>query len=331
VADFVDVESAVARTVKPPAAVLVADCAEGPRGRGAVGYLREQAQFRSVPIIQLAGRGAPSSRAGTDQRPDAVLQPPHGSRAVLDAVSRLGNQAVEAGWETLPKAPREALKRTLAVFGDIRALVESDSKLDYANISSACAPVLDAVKQAGQRYVFDGLRNHNDLNFIHSLRVSTLLALFGFTIGLDDGSLMTLASAGLVHDIGKTVLPDTVMNKVGALDAREAEIAHSHVDVTVRYLERHSDVPKPVIVIAGQHHERMDGSGYPRGLAADQINDLSRMAAIVDVFCALTERRPHRAAMGPFQALEVMQENVREKLDQRLVRMFSGMLVKAAA
>ncbi len=328
--DCPDVETAVGRGSRPPAAVLLGEGAPGAGGKGAVAYLRTHPQFRSVPVIVLAGP-SPRPRAATDDAPDLVLPPPHTARAVLDAVSRLANRAVEAGWDALPEAPRQALRRSLAVFSTLPRLMGDGTPLNFEDVSAACAPVIDAVKQSGQRYIFEGLQNHNALYFVHSLRVSTLLALFGHTIGLDDEALMTLASAGLVHDIGKTVLPDRVMNKVGSLDSSEEKIAHSHVEVTVRYLERHSDVPKAVITIAGEHHERIDGTGYPRKLKGGEINDLSRMAAIVDVFCALTERRPHRAAMGAFQALEVMQENVRETLDQGLVRMFSGMLVKAAA
>ncbi|MEW5729467.1 MAG: HD domain-containing phosphohydrolase [Pseudomonadota bacterium] len=328
--DCADVETAVGRCSRPPAAVLIGEAVQGAGGRGAIQYLRGQPAFAGVPIVLLAASASSRPRAA-DDGPDMVVPPPHAGRVILDAVARLGNRAVEAGWERLPEAPRQALKRSLSVFSTLPQLMGNGEPLAYEDVASACAPVIDAVKEQGQRYIFEGLSNHNALHFVHSLRVSTLLALFGHTIGLDDTSLMTLASAGLVHDIGKTVLPDDVMNKVGALDQREEQIAHSHVDATVRYLEKHSDVPKAVITIAGEHHERMDGTGYPRQLKGEQINDLSRMAAIVDVFCALTERRPHRAAMGPFQALEVMQENVREKLDQHLVRMFSGMLVKAAA
>jgi HD-GYP domain-containing protein (c-di-GMP phosphodiesterase class II) len=154
------------------------------------------------------------------------------------------------------------------------------------------------------------------------------LALFGHRIGLDDESLMTLASAGLVHDFGKTIYPQGLSSKMGALSPEEKATAQAgHVIGTADYLRKHSDAPRAVIMVAEQHHERLDGSGYPKGLKNGDINDLARMAAIVDVFAALTERRSYRAAMAPMQALEVMQELMREKLDLRLVRLFRDMLL----
>ncbi|MGE5545666.1 MAG: HD-GYP domain-containing protein [Solirubrobacterales bacterium] len=323
---FADVDSAVGRLRTAPAAILLADTLEPVKGVSPVAALRRERTFEGVPLVVLSTNGRQP-----DGAVDAVIRMPAPDRELIETVSRLGNRAVEAGWERLPAGPREALRRSLSAFTGLTQLIGNGTKLDFDMVSHACAPVLDVVKQATHCHLFEGLRNHNHLEFVHSVRVSTLLALFGFTIGLDDTSLMTLASAGLVHDIGKTVLPPEVVNKVGALTPTEMETARSHVHLTVQYLEKQSDAPRSVIAVAGQHHERMDGSGYPRGMPGEQINDLSRMAAIVDVFCALTERRPHRAAMGPFQALEVMQETIREKLDQRLVRVFSGMLVKAAA
>jgi HD-GYP domain-containing protein (c-di-GMP phosphodiesterase class II) len=267
---------------------------------------------------------------GPDSQPDAEVTLPCTDAALLEVIGRLGNAAVETGWQALPAAPRAALTRSLALFKDLKTLINNDGRLDYGTVTDACAPVIDTVRQSAHAEVFEGLRNHDDYNFVHSLRVATLLGLFGYTIGLDDPSLMTLASAGLLHDVGKAAVPKAVMYKTGKLAPNEMVLARGHVERTVIYLESHSNVPKAVVTIAGQHHERLDGSGYPNRLPASQINDLSRMAAIVDVFCALTERRPHRAALSPYQALEVMQETIRPQLDQNMVRLFSGMLLTAA-
>lgn len=320
--DFSDATAAIARVQARPAAILI-----GPSVID-VTTLRQHTLFAGVPVVHCISKPVPKP---VGPAPEASITLPALPRQIVDVVTRLGNKAVEESWKDLPAAPREALKRTLTVFNGIPKLIGTGSAMDFKDIANACQPVIDAVKQSGQSYVFAGLSNHNDHSYVHSLRMSTILALFGHTIGLEETLLMTLASAGLVHDIGKTVMPIEVLEKTAPLSAAEMAVAKNHVNVTIDYLSKHSDVPKAVLSVAAQHHERIDGSGYPRGLKGEEIDDLSRMAAIVDVFCALTERRPHRAAMDPFQALEVMQENIREKLDQKLVRLFSGMLVKAAA
>jgi len=216
------------------------------------------------------------------------------------------------------------------VFSNIGDLITAGSPMAFSSVTDACLPILDVVKESSHCSIFDGLRDHDQTWYVHSLRVATLLALFGYTIGLKDDELMVLASAGLVHDFGKTALPRQVLNKVGPLDESERQMVRSHIDITVRYLNEHSDAPRKVVSIAEEHQERLDGSGYPRGLVNGAINDLARMTAIVDVFAALTERRSYRAAMSPFQALEVMQENITKQLDQRLVRLFRDMLLAAA-
>ncbi len=324
VADFPDVEAAVGRTTVPPAAVVVGEA--GTAKADPAGRLRREAIFRQVPIVRcVTGGGAPGQGEA-----DAVVDRAAPVGDLVEAIGRLVTGRVEESWDRLPANAQISLRRTLALFRDIGRLMEAGSPLAFDAVTQACTPILDVVKCAGQGFVFRGLKDHDEMWYVHCLRVSTLLALFGHTIGLGDDELMILASAGLVHDFGKAALPRDLLNKVGPLDARELEMARGHVAITVDYLRRHSDAPRQVVAIAEQHQERLDGSGYPRGLANEQVNDLARMTAIVDVFAALTERRSYRAAMSPYQALEVMQANLAAKLDQRLVRLFRTMLLEAA-
>jgi HD-GYP domain-containing protein (c-di-GMP phosphodiesterase class II) len=123
-------------------------------------------------------------------------------------------------------------------------------------------------------------------------------------------------------------MPPALLNKVAPLDPTERIRMRDHVTLTMRYLARTPDVPAGVLAIAGQHHERMDGTGYPDGLRGDQLNDLVRIAAVVDVFAASTERRSYRAPLSPYQALTVMQDNIREKFDQNFVTLFREMLLQ---
>ncbi len=332
VSDFPDVESAVARVTKAPSAILVGAGVTGDARTPPIKRLRKHPSFGRTPIIRFGASPAASGPAAlADQVPDAEIRLPVSSPELIRLISTLANKTVEEDWAKLPDGPRAALGQTLSLFNGVTDLVGQGKPIEFKTVSDACSPVLDTVRQSGHAYIFEGLRNHNDIWYVHSLRVATLLALFGHRIGLDEGSLMTLAEAGLVHDFGKTAYPPHLSGKMGALSPEERAAAHDgHVHDTVKYLRQHTDAPRAVILVAEQHHERLDGSGYPNRLKNGEINDLARMAAIVDVFSALTERRPYRAAMAPAQALEVMQELMRDKLDLQMVRIFRNLVVETA-
>ncbi|MBF0327053.1 MAG: HD domain-containing protein [Alphaproteobacteria bacterium] len=331
VSDYPDIESAAVRTKATPAAVLVADTAIANSDRlQALPRLRAEKVFHQVPMILCTWapkQGRASAPIVSDA--DAVVDFNNRDRDLIGLIARLVDHRVEARWETLAPSPREALKRTLAAFDGITDLIATGDALDFHNIGQACAPVLDAVKQDGYHQIFEGLANHNSFIYVHSLRVSTLLVLFGYKLGLGDDDLMTLATAGLLHDIGKTGMPQALLNKVSPLDPTEKIRMRDHVLLGVRYLSKAPDVPSGVMAIAAQHHERLDGTGYPDGLQGNQINDLVRIAAVVDVFAALTERRSYRAPMSAAQALSVMTNNIREKFDQKFVALFRDMLLSS--
>jgi HD-GYP domain-containing protein (c-di-GMP phosphodiesterase class II) len=163
------------------------------------------------------------------------------------------------------------------------------------------------------------------------MRVATLLSLFGFTIGLSSDEQSVLASGGLLHDVGKMSIPHEVLNKPGRLTPEEFTVMKSHVTASVAYLSGCPDLPQGIHVIAGQHHEKLDGSGYPLGLFGSQLNHLARMASIVDVFSALTDRRAYKPSMEAEVALKMMVEQMgSHHLDMGLLMLFREMLLDAA-
>ncbi len=158
------------------------------------------------------------------------------------------------------------------------------------------------------------------------MRVATLLSLFGAAIGIKGEEHMTLTAGGLLHDVGKMVIPHEVLNKAGKLDEAEFVVMKSHVTHTLDYLEKTQTLPSGVIIIAGQHHEKLDGTGYPFGLKGAELNQLGRMASIIDVFSALTDRRVYKPPMEPEKAFSIM-GNMQGHLDQTLLLVFKEMLL----
>ena len=177
----------------------------------------------------------------------------------------------------------------------------------------------------------DNVKGHDNYSYVHSLRVATLLSLFGHTIGLKGDDLSLLATGGLVHDIGKATIPQEVLNKPGRLNDAELEVMRSHVPRAIDYLSLCETLPKGVVTIAAQHHEKINGEGYPMGLRNGELNELARMASIVDIFSALTDRRVYKEPMAPEAALALMTDRMAGEIDLALLALFKGMLLDAVA
>ena len=136
-----------------------------------------------------------------------------------------------------------------------------------------------------------------------------------------------MGSGGLLHDVGKMSIPHEVLNKPGRLTPAEFDVMKTHVPLTLAYLAKCPDMPKNIVTIAAQHHEKLDGTGYPLGLKGGQLNELARMASIVDVFGALTDRRIYKPPMDAEHALAIMTGEMATKLDQQLLSLFRSMLM----
>jgi len=152
----------------------------------------------------------------------------------------------------------------------------------------------------------------------HQRRVSQLSVAIGRELGLDPGSLEMLRFGALVHDIGKIGVPAEILSKPGRLEPIEYEMVKRHAAVGELTLRR-SSLPGPVLEIAGQHHERLDGSGYPRGLKGDEIDFLARVVAVADVVEAMMHHRPYRQSLGQDAALAEVRAGSGRLFDPRVV------------
>lgn len=252
----------------------------------------------------------------------ASLSKPYRRSDIINTVSSQANQAVERQWDTLAPHHRASLRATMDSFNAISDLLDQGQAVEFANVGDACSPLIEAVTRNDFNIILSAVKEHDNYSYVHSLRVATLLSLFGHTLGLKGRDLLTLSVGGLLHDIGKMKIPVSILNKPGALDDSERQIMKTHVDIAVEHLGNSPTIPSGVTAIAAQHHERLDGTGYPRGLEKSALNELARMAAIVDVFGALTDRRSYKAAMPPETALVIMRDEMAGHLDVHLVGLF---------
>ncbi len=159
---------------------------------------------------------------------------------------------------------------------------------------------------------------HEHYTYTHSVNVAAVGTLFGKNIGLDDDELKNLCSGILMHDVGKTRISTEILNKNGELTKEEFEIIKKHPELGVEVLKEAGCTMEHEYIITLQHHENYDGSGYPYGLRKYEIHLCGKIARIIDVYDALTSRRPYSDAVRPFKALVEMKEKMLNSFDKQL-------------
>jgi HD-GYP domain-containing protein (c-di-GMP phosphodiesterase class II) len=180
------------------------------------------------------------------------------------------------------------------------------------------APQIDRIRDAVQGMAESVIRNpdalmwltklkHTDnVTYDHSLNVAVHLLSLGRHLGLSREQLNTLGMAGLLQDLGKIKLPAQLLRKRGELTPDEQHQIHHHVAFSLEILAGQPDVSTAVREIVAKHHERIDGSGYPRGLKGDRIGLMAELAGLVDSYCAISSQRAYRAALDHHRALKAV-------------------------
>jgi HD-GYP domain-containing protein (c-di-GMP phosphodiesterase class II) len=267
------------------------------------------------------GKGVPRDVAGDEiSRPLRIVRVAHDFIAVAHARGR--------------EAAIEALKRRRGRGYDPQVvdtvLAEPEALLRAADVADAFGRVVEVEPQpvatisiAGLESVARAFGEFADLKlgFLHghSTRVAELAAAAAEALGCSRAEASELRAAGFFHDIGRVAVPNGIWDKPGALSAGEWERVRLHPYYTERVLER-SPPLAPLALLAGSHHELLDGSGYHRGATAAQLGVGARLLAAADAYDAMTHDRPHRKELGPGDARGELGEMVRAgALDKRTV------------
>lgn len=198
-------------------------------------------------------------------------------------------------WQAL--AADDLVARVHAIEPQVRQVVLDDDYLD--DIAAAFGQVVDA---------------KSPYTSGHSTRVAQYADAIAARLGMDAATRRWLHRGALLHDVGKLGVSNSVLDKAGSLDAAEWEAVRRHAEYTEAILGRFSGFAE-LARIAGAHHERLDGAGYPRGVPADAIVLETRIITTADIFDAITAERPYRGAIPLQQALEMMRKTVGTALD----------------
>ena len=168
------------------------------------------------------------------------------------------------------------------------------------------------------------LKTADEYTYMHSVAVCALMIGLAKACDYDQEACKEVGLAGLLHDIGKMMIPSAIINKAGPLTEEEQRIMHKHPERGHEILKTQYEVSDAILDVCLHHHERIDGQGYPHGLVGNQINELTKIASICDVYDAITSTRPYKSGWNPSKALKEMAQwegQFDTKLFQTFVKM----------
>ncbi|MER1967445.1 HD-GYP domain-containing protein [Castellaniella sp. GW247-6E4] len=198
--------------------------------------------------------------------------------------------------------------------GDLVAQMFSDAqlgrRLDVKQIERLARDVADSIDEHPDALLsLARIKRADQYTYMHSVAVAALMTSLARELGLPAEQVRLAGMAGLLHDIGKVGIPEKILNKAGRLTDEEFEIVKRHPAEGAAILRREEpEIPPEIVDVCLHHHERMDGRGYPDGLAGGQISLLARMGAICDVYDAITSNRPYKKGWDPAFSLGKMAE-----------------------
>ena len=193
------------------------------------------------------------------------------------------------------------------------------------SLMERCADLLvrDIMSKKKNLVQITDIRLHDSYTFSHSVNVAVLATMLGNLCGYSKSKLQVITLGGLLHDIGKLAVPTSILNKSGALTADEFKIIRRHPIEGRRLLkELKSPLASILAIIAVQHHEHLDGSGYPYHVRGKSIHPYSRITAIADVYDALTSARSYKRAYKPNVVYQMMMKNSPGHFDMDRLRLF---------
>ncbi len=166
------------------------------------------------------------------------------------------------------------------------------------------------------------LKTVDDYTYMHSVAVCAMMVTLGKQLGLDEAQVRSAGMAGLMHDLGKALMPMDVLNKPGKLSPTEFNVIKTHPQEGYRLLVSGIKADPIVLDVCLHHHEKTDGSGYPKGLKADEISLFAKMGAVCDVYDAITSNRPYKSGWDPAESLRKMAEWANGHFDGKVFQAF---------
>lgn len=235
-------------------------------------------------------------------------------------------QDLEKDFINHSKIINETVEDVRNIFGEIR----ETKKIPLNELRESIIPIVYEVSDS--KYLLpllSALQAKDDYTYRHNIAVGAIANLIGKWMGLDQQQLLQLTVAGLLHDVGKMLIPETILNKPGKLTYQEFIIMQKHTIYGYEILKETIGVTHRQALVALQHHERMDGSGYPMGIKGNQIDLFSRIVAVADVFHAMTSRRVYQDQFPFYKVVSEIERSMFDSLDPAISIVFIEKIMSA--
>lgn len=220
----------------------------------------------------------------------------------------------------------ESVKKRVAE--GVQFLYNDTESPDFTNTTKAItADLMKAITENDAIAVdINALKISDEYTFKHSLDVATMSMIIAKKYGFQDNEVYELGISGLLHDIGKSKIPNELLNKAGKLTDEEFALMKQHSLFSYSILKEKQDISNTIKMGVLQHHEKMNGSGYPMGVTSEKICLFARIISVVDIYDALVTERPYKKAYTPRDAVELIM-SMTEELDINVMRSFMESII----
>jgi HD-GYP domain-containing protein (c-di-GMP phosphodiesterase class II) len=198
--------------------------------------------------------------------------------------------------------------------------IKIEGVLDSEDLMEVIKEIIEyIISDSNIMYNIIAIRNHDSYTFSHSVNVCVIATLIGSVMGYDRNNLEILGIGAMLHDIGKVRIADQILNKTASLEPFEFDIMKAHTTEGYELLKKSIHVSFLPAHVALQHHEREDGSGYPKELVGKEIHQFAKIVAVADVFDAMTSNRIYKQASPAYLAYQEIADNVSIKYQRSVV------------
>ena len=219
-------------------------------------------------------------------------------------------------WEN---AVQEKYENAVARVKDFFSITSITKEVSITEMNDLAKYTLDNLLK--ENFVLQSLKNlqdADDYTYRHSINVGVLSGILAKWLKYDDEKLFKVVLSGLLHDIGKSQIPLEILNKPGKLTDEEMFVMRKHTEYGYELLKNVPELAEEVKLAALQHHERIDGKGYPNRLKEEEIHPFAKIVAVADTYDAVTSNRVYQEARSPFSLLDILQEEMFVCLDAQI-------------
>jgi HD-GYP domain-containing protein (c-di-GMP phosphodiesterase class II) len=208
--------------------------------------------------------------------------------------------------------------------------VKINRRVPVNQLRAEVLPFIHEVTEKNDFYgMLSALQSKDDYTYRHNIAVGIISTLLGKWLKMDTEELAMLTIAATLHDIGKIMIPEEILIKAGPLTDEEFQTMKKHTTIGYELIRDTVGTSHMQALVALQHHERMDGSGYPFGVMGHRITDFSKIVAVADVFHAMISDRSYRKASPLYEVLKQLGESTFGKLDPYICRVFMDKLMQS--